>query len=83
MSQPFFSCVRPTLQAAGEHQPTERRHWATEEAAGQKETPKPRVSLPLHGFHVGTQAAQNQGGQWQRLGPLPQALPASAVSKQK
>lgn len=78
----------PTLvsvckQATGEHQPAEGGHRATEETAGQKEASKPCFSLPFGGLHLRTQATKNQGGQRQRLWPLPQALVAPAVSTQK
>lgn len=73
-------CVVLSVQAAGGHQPAEGGHRATEEASGQEEASKPCVTLPLSGLHLWTQAAQNQGGQRQRLRPLPQALFAPAVS---
>ena len=72
--------VSPSLQATGGYKPAERGHRATEEAAGQEEASEHGVPLPLGGLHLWTQAAQNQGCQWQWFGPLPQALPAPAVS---
>lgn len=69
------------MQAAGGDQPAEGGHRAAEEAAHQEEASQPGVSVPVGGFRLGAQAAQDQGGQRQRLGPLPQALPAPAVSQ--
>lgn len=71
------------MQATRGHQSAEGGHRATEEAACQEEASKPCVSLPLCGLHLWTQAEKNQGGQRQRLRPLPQALLAPAVSTLK